>query len=101
MNQWVAADSAKRVASSLPGNAERPFWLLEKPIALMMRDDRPFYGSPLRMIRGPERIECGWWDGALAERDYFIAQGSDQACYWVYRERGGQTARWYLHGLFA
>ena len=30
-----------------------------------------------------------------------FAQGSDQACYWVYRERGGQAARWYLHGLFA
>ena len=27
----------------------RPTWLLAKPIALLMRDHRPFYGSALRM----------------------------------------------------
>ena len=67
----------------------------------MMRDNRPFYGSPLKMLSAPERIETGWWDPNCAVRDYFIAQGADQAYYWVYRERVGVDVRWFLHGLFA
>ncbi|MGJ7913924.1 Y-family DNA polymerase [Massilia sp. LXY-6] len=80
----------------------RPTWLLAKPIALLMRDHRPFYGSPLRMASNPERIEAGWWNGPQT-RDYFIAEGRDHALYWVYRERIGADdtePRWYLHGLF-
>jgi protein ImuB len=80
----------------------RPTWLLAKPIALLMRDHRPFYGSPLRMASNPERIEAGWWNGPQT-RDYFIAEGQDHALYWVYRERIGADdtePRWYLHGLF-
>lgn len=79
---------------------ERPFWILPKPIALMMRDNRPFYGSPLKLISGPERLEAGWFDDQLATRDYFVAQGTDATCYWIYRERQ-QDARWFLHGLYA
>ncbi len=81
--------------------AARPFWLLEQPLSLALRGHRPFYGSPLRLLSGPERIESGWWDGALALRDYFIAQGEEGACYWIYRERDAGSARWFLHGLFA
>jgi protein ImuB len=100
-NRWLPASTAKRIASpALPGN-ERPFWMLESPIALIMRDERPFYGSPLRLIGPAERIECGWWDGKLVVRDYFVAQGAEPAWYWVYRERLGDDIRWYLHGLFA
>lgn len=99
-NAWVPAASVTRPAPSAPHHAERPFWMLEKPVALMVRDNRPFYGSPLKMIKGPERIECGWWDGGLVVRDYFIAQGEGSACYWIYREREGEEIYWYLHGLF-
>ncbi len=81
--------------------AARPFWLLEQPLPLALRAHRPFYGSSLRLLSGPERIESGWWDGALALRDYFIAQGDEGACYWIYRERDAGSARWFLHGLFA
>lgn len=81
--------------------AERPFWLLEAPLALRMQGDHPFYGSPLRLLLGPERIETGWWDEQLVMRDYFVAQGGEGACYWIYRERDTGSARWYLHGLFA
>ena len=38
-------------------------------------------------LSGPERIEAGWWDTALAERDYFIAQAADGALVWIYRAR--------------
>jgi protein ImuB len=92
----------------MPGDAHsspRPEWLLAQPIALLMRNHRPFYGSPLKMASNAERIEAGWWN-QMQTRDYFIAQGQDHALYWVYRERilGAhldRDPRWYLHGLFA
>ena len=80
----------------------RPTWLLARPIALLMRNHRPFYGSSLRMASNPERIEAGWWDGPET-RDYFIAEGQDHTLYWVYRERigsGEDGPKWFLHGLF-
>jgi len=98
-NAWMPAATVKR-PSPLPFQTERPFWILETPLELMVRDHRPFYGSPLRLIKGPERIECGWWDGGLVVRDYFIAQGTTSTCYWVYRERMGEEVCWYLQGLF-
>lgn len=86
-------------------NTPRPGWLLARPLPLTTRNERPFYGSPLRMVSVPERIEAGWWSQSQT-RDYFIAEGLDHAHYWIYRERlagGGGTAppRWYLHGLFS
>ena len=52
-------------------------------------------------MRGPERIESGWWDPALTVRDYFVAEDDARARYWIYRERDDEHARWFLHGLYA
>ena len=89
----------------LPEGLPRPTWLLENPVRLLMRKHRPFYGSPLRMVSPGERIEAGWFDGELVTRDYFVAQGEDQSCFWIYRERvssrdAEEDQRWFLHGLF-
>ncbi|MGV3742738.1 MAG: Y-family DNA polymerase [Burkholderiaceae bacterium] len=110
-NEWMPADAfsaqsrqhrfSAANALEMPSQMERPFWMLSVPLPLMMHDYRPFYGSPLKLINGPERIECGWWDGSLAVRDYFIAQGEEGARYWLFRERSGNDWRWFLHGLFA
>jgi protein ImuB len=109
-NAWspVSADiaDAKRVKGA-PADLvplSRPTWLLAKPIRLLIRNHRPFYSSPLKLVAGPERIEAGWWSEAQS-RDYFIAEGSEHALYWIYRERtvddaGEPEAQWYLHGLF-
>jgi protein ImuB len=67
----------------------RPFWLLPQPRRL---GERAF-----ALLAGPERIECGWWDGDEARRDYFIAELENASLGWIYREAG----EWYLHGLFA
>ncbi len=99
-NQWQCAQQAGSNDEGAMPTASRPFWLLEQPLPLAVHGHRPFYGSPLRLLAGPERIESGWWDGALALRDYFVAQGEEGACYWVYRERDAQSAHWFLHGLF-
>ena len=98
-NAWGPAAAKMRRTAIEAEELDRPFWLLNKPVKLLLRDERPFYGSPLTLIRGPERIEAGWWNDQTAARDYYVAQGTDAACYWIYRERGGEM-RWYLHGLY-
>lgn len=76
----------------------RPAWLLEKPLKLMVRDDRPVYRRPLKTLTRTERIEAGWWDGEGVGRDYYVAADDQGRMFWLYRERiGGQ---WYLQGLF-
>jgi protein ImuB len=88
-------------------NPQRPVWLLPKPQALAERQARPLLdGRPLQLLCGPERIEAGWWDAALAERDYFIAQAADGALVWVYRARlplsvAVDAQGWFLQGRFA
>jgi protein ImuB len=83
----------------------RPVWLLPQPLALPEQQSRPLLdGRPLQLLAGPERIESGWWDGAPATRDYFIAQAHDGALVWVYRQRLPRVEPvgegWYLHGRF-
>ena len=109
-NVWVPVQQKVRESvrsAQMPPDVQslpRPTWILAKPIALLMRNHRPFYGSPLKMASTPERIEAGWWSQAQT-RDYFIAEGQDHTLYWVYRERIVGAAedadpRWFLHGLF-
>jgi protein ImuB len=82
----------------------RPIWLLAQPLPLPERDSRPLLaGRPLQLLAGPERIESGWWDGALAARDYFIASDEDGALVWIWRERLPLTDAgegWFLQGRF-
>jgi protein ImuB len=86
----------------------RPVWLLPEPEPLAERQLKPLLdGQPLQLMAGPERIESGWWDGAPAQRDYFIAQAADGALVWIYRDRlprslddRGTGSGWYLQGRF-
>jgi protein ImuB len=91
-------------SSSSPALPARPVWLLPQPQSLLSRQERPlFEGRELHLLAGPERIEAGWWDGALAERDYFIAQDGDGALLWLYRARlplSDAGEGWFLQGRF-
>ncbi len=82
----------------------RPVWLLPEPQPLQARQLHPLLdGRPLQMLVGPERIESGWWDGAPAARDYFVAQAHDGSLVWVYRSRlprAEAEAGWFLQGRF-
>ncbi|MFX1689776.1 DNA polymerase Y family protein [Paraburkholderia sp. A2RI-6] len=103
--QWVPVSSdIKPSRTDLPRDLPRPAWLLEVPIQLIMRGHRPFYGTPLRMVSPGERIECGWQDGHIVTRDYFVAEAENNLHYLVFRERVGsrdeREPRWFLHGLF-
>ncbi|MEK6424759.1 MAG: DNA polymerase Y family protein [Burkholderia gladioli] len=83
-----------------PAGVPRPAWLLAEPVALAMRENRPCYRGPLRLMSTRERIEGGWFDGGNIERDYHVAQDEDGACYWIYKAEEGGELRWFLHGLF-
>ncbi len=96
-NRWVPNNAPAGPARYAPG-VTRPCWLLESPIALSTRGHRPYYGAPLRIVQGPERIEDGWWSGLIV-RDYFVAEAPDGARYWLFRARG-EASGWFLHGLF-
>jgi protein ImuB len=82
-----------------PAPGPRPFWLLSAPRPLDEVNAMPHHDGPLALLAGPERIESGWWDGADAARDYFIAATRTRELVWVYRSR--RPEGWFLHGLFA
>jgi protein ImuB len=94
-------DDAPQTRGLKPTLPVRPLWLLPQPMRLAEREGRPVHGSLLTLLNRAERIEAGWFDGALVCRDYHVAEGADQRLRWIYRERHGDEIAWYLHGLFA
>ncbi len=81
----------------------RPTWLLPEPQPLPedATFGRPLHqGAPLVLASRAERIEAGWFDGALVSRDYHVAQAPDRRWLWVFRERRGAQSQWFLHGVF-
>ena len=108
-------------AAALPDLPE-PTWLVDPPLRLATRRDRPLYQGPLATVTGPYRIEAGWWDrvevhadaGAaaareagrstrLVRRDYYVMRSAHAGLLWVYRDRSaaaGADGAWHLHGIF-
>ncbi|WP_157496731.1 Y-family DNA polymerase [Hahella ganghwensis] len=80
---------------ALPDNltAQSPLWLLQVPLQINIRR--------YQVIRGPLRMNSGWWDSVTASRDYYIAATSGQnpaALHWLFKTPPSQ---WFLHGIFA
>ncbi|MFL9869550.1 DNA polymerase Y family protein [Paraburkholderia fungorum] len=96
--QPVDAQASLDLPDSVLPSQPRPVWMLDKPLRLMMRDQRPIYRRPLKMLTRTERIEAGWWDGDRVERDYYVAADDRGHMFWVFRER--LNGEWYLQGLF-
>lgn len=84
----VKNSNLKSKQEKTPG--PRPLWLLDPP--------RRIAEGEFALLAGPERIESGWWDGAEARRDYFIARTGESSLAWIYRDR---EEGWFLHGYFA
>ena len=86
-------------------DAERPCWLLAKPIPLRQEAGRLFYYSSLRLLSGPERIETHWWSPQEIQRDYYVARNRQGMRLWIFHERQAssqhETRGWFLHGIFA
>ena len=90
----------------------RPLWLFQQPQPLHNKKGVPIYGERLQLIKGPERIETGWWDQQPINRDYYVAQHPTGVIYWIYVDRDKKTQdqtsytpkyqdkQWFLHGVF-
>jgi protein ImuB len=97
-------DDIKRLANSepilacLPG-LPRPIWFFAQALSIGERQNRPYYQSTLHLLAGPERIESGWWDNHLVQRDYFIAEDEQNNLYWLYRQRFPAPG-WFIQGRF-
>jgi protein ImuB len=90
----MAPEQAQRAGAQRtdadPQSPSRPCWLLPEPICIE---------APDTLLQGPERIESGWWDGADASRDYYLARTGAGAQIWVFHDR--RAGQWYLQGLWA
>jgi protein ImuB len=53
----------------------------------------------LRLVRGPERIESGWWDGGDVERAYFEVETTTGSHLWLFRD--ARTGAFFAHGAFS
>lgn len=90
----------------LPGTGEaarhpeqtRPLWLLRSPQRLKQKKDLPVLDGQLQLLKGPERIHCGWWDSRPVNRDYYVARQQSGRQIWIYRDRTDNG--WYWHGVF-
>jgi protein ImuB len=71
-------------------DAARPCWLLPEPLRI---------DAPSGLLRGPERIESGWWNQDDVRRDYYLARTAEGTRLWVFRDR--RAGDWYLQGLWA
>ena len=91
MNERKIVSGQKKSQEAIPPESTRPAWLMETPVELKLQRQQPVYGSPLKLIAGPERIEAGWWDDALVARDYFIAENDLGQLLWIYREHSGSS----------
>lgn len=80
----------------------RPDFLLPTPKALNVVDDMPCLAGKLTLIKGPERIDFGWWDQPINKpltRDYYIARQKQGGLLWIFKYLSAE--RWYLHGIFS
>ena len=50
------------------------------------------------LLRGPERIESGWWDGGEVLRDYYLARSRRARGLGI--SRSACRTHWYLQGLW-
>ncbi|MFT7244116.1 MAG: protein ImuB [Candidatus Azotimanducaceae bacterium] len=80
----------------------RPSFLLPTPKALNVVDNTPCLAGKLALVKGPERIDFGWWDQQIDKplaRDYYVARQRDGGMLWVFKHL--DAGRWYLHGIFS
>ena len=94
---WRSGQPAAKERMAMP-SAARPLWLLAEPRPLteFLHEALP----RIALLDGPERIECGWWDGCDVRRDYFVARAGNGQTLWVFKHPS-RNAGWQVHGIFA
>jgi protein ImuB len=74
---------------------------LRRPLELLSTP-KPVRRRHLALLRGPERIDAGWWTAAdvhaAGHRDYFVARHTNGSQCWVFVDPHGD---WFIHGYFS
>jgi protein ImuB len=103
----VPAGESRPPSSPKPAGA-RPIEMTPRPEPVPVRSDR--WGRPvailrgdlegeLRLVRGPERIASGWWDGGDVDRSYFEVETKTGSHLWLFRD--AKTGGFFSHGAFS
>ena len=110
MQQWTAAEQRRSARPQPMHVLPLPTWVLDKPLQLVERDNRPIYQGKLQLLLGPDRVEGGWWHRAEADgaevttnvqRDYWLARSEHAGLLWVFQARlAGDATAWFLHGHY-
>ena len=111
-----AVEPMPRGATAALPDMPHPTWLLDPPLRLAVRGERPLYQGPLAKVSGPHRVDAGWWDrvvvpagAGFVRRDYYVMRSAHAGLLWVFRDRsaagaegaeGAMHSPWYLHGIF-
>jgi len=107
MQCWQDVPAGRKTTVPLP-ELPLPTWVLDEPLLLVERDNRPHYQGPLQLLLGPDRTEGGWWhrssegEECNVQRDYWLALSPQAGLLWVFQQRlAGEQTAWFLHGHFA
>lgn len=116
MVHWQQATLAQPRKVAEGDDLPQPTFLLDEPIRLAARGDRPMYQGTLHLLAGPHRVEFGWWhrlpatdgagkarlEGQGVVRDYWVALSEHAGVLWIFHTRlAGESDAWFLHGVFA
>lgn len=113
MQKWGSTEARRAAPPELVHELPLPTWVLDKPLRLVERENRPIYQGPLQLLLGPDRVEGGWWHRGHAEdagkevplnvqRDYWVARSEHAGLLWIFQARlAGDQAAWFLHGHYA
>lgn len=71
-----------------------PAWLAPATVATLKQFHWRGRSHSIARVRGPERVETGWWRDSDLHRDYFVAETSVGQRFWLFLSTGG----WFLHG---
>lgn len=91
-----------------PPLGRRPFHMDSPPLTLEVATNTSnepveirmgLHRGPLQVISGPERLECGWWDGNDVRRLYFEVATATGVRLWIFQDKN--TGAWQRHGVFA
>ena len=111
MCHWQPAPEPRPRKLSRTVDVPQPTFVLDTPLRLATRGERPLYQGVLQLLAGPHRVEGGWWDRTTVAgeqstrnvvRDYWVALSEHAGVLWVFQARlADDEAAWFLHGTFA
>ncbi|WP_458232732.1 Y-family DNA polymerase [Roseateles sp. P5_E8] len=104
---WLPMDKEPPKRKAASPSFPAPTCVLDTPVPLAVRNRRPYFQGPLKLLLGPHLAEGGWWhrtgEGAEQKhlhvrRDYYVAMSTHAGVLWIFQE--GQE-KWFLHGSFS